>query len=64
MDHAGEDPGGFIMTIVLGVVGAFLGGFIGTRLGLGAVTGFNLGSFALAIGGAILLLIVYRLVKQ
>lgn len=59
----GRDPGGLVITIVLGVAGAFVGGFIGSQLGLGAVTGFNLGSFALATGGAILLLIVYRLVR-
>ena len=59
----GGDPGGLVITIVLGVAGAFVGGFIGSQLGLGAVTGFNLGSFALATGGAILLLIVYRLVR-
>lgn len=60
----GRDPGGFVITIGLGIAGAFVGGFLGTRLGLGAVTGFNLGSFTLAIGGAILLLILYRLVKR
>ena len=59
----GRDPGGFVITIVLGIAGAFVGGFVGTQLGLGAVTGFNLGSFVLAIGGAVLLLIIYRLVR-
>lgn len=59
----GRDPGGLVITIGIGVAGAFLGGFIGTQLGLGAVTGFNLASFGLAIGGAVLLLIVYRLFK-
>jgi uncharacterized membrane protein YeaQ/YmgE (transglycosylase-associated protein family) len=56
----GDDPGGLILTILLGVAGAFVGGFIGTRLGLGDVTGFNLGSLALATGGALLLLWVRR----
>ena len=59
----GRDPGGFIVTILLGIAGAFLGGFIGSFLGLGDVTGFNVGSLLLAIGGAILLLILYRAVK-
>ena len=64
-DHAGNaDPGGFIITIVLGVAGAFVGGYLGSALGLGAVTGFNLGSLLLAIGGAVLLLIVYRVIKR
>lgn len=59
----GSDPGGFFITILLGIAGAFLGGFIGSFLGLGDVTGFNIGSLLLAIGGAILLLILYRAVK-
>jgi uncharacterized membrane protein YeaQ/YmgE (transglycosylase-associated protein family) len=56
----GDDPGGFFMTILLGVAGAFVGGFIGSAVGLGTVTGFNLGSLALAIGGALLLLWGHR----
>lgn len=60
----GRDPGGFIITILLGIAGAFLGGFIGSMLGLGDVTGFNIGSFLLATGGAILLLIIYRFLKR
>lgn len=60
----GRDPGGFIVTILLGIAGAFVGGFIGTALGLGTVTGFNLGSFLLAIGGAVILLILYRILKR
>jgi uncharacterized membrane protein YeaQ/YmgE (transglycosylase-associated protein family) len=60
----GKDPGGIIVTILLGIAGAFVGGFIGTRVGLGSVTGFNLGSIALATGGALLLLVVYRQVKR
>jgi len=59
----GDDPGGIIVTIMIGVAGAFVGGFIGSLVGLGDVTGFNLGSIALAIGGALLLLFVYRKVK-
>ena len=60
----GKDPGGIIITILLGVAGAFVGGFIGSFLGLGSITGFNVGSFLLAIGGAVLLLLLYRLVKK
>ncbi len=37
----GKDPGGLFITIGIGIAGAFVGGFIGTKLGLGAVTGFN-----------------------
>jgi len=52
----GPDPGGLVMTVLLGIAGAFVGGFIGSALGLGSFTGFNLGSLALATGGAVLLL--------
>jgi uncharacterized membrane protein YeaQ/YmgE (transglycosylase-associated protein family) len=60
----GKDPGGFIVTTLIGIAGAFVGGYIGSFLGLGAVTGFNFGSLLLAIGGAIILLILYRVVKR
>jgi uncharacterized membrane protein YeaQ/YmgE (transglycosylase-associated protein family) len=56
----GPDPGGIVITILLGVAGAFVGGFIGSTLGLGTVTGFNVGSLALAVGGALLLLWGHR----
>ena len=58
----GDDPGGFIITILLGIAGAIVGGFIATALGFGAVTGFNIWSIIIAILGAILLLFIYRLV--
>lgn len=60
----GKDPGGFIITIVIGVAGAVIGGFIATLLGFGTVSGFNLRSFAVAIGGALLLLYLYRVLKR
>ncbi len=60
----GKDPGGLIITILIGIGGAFIGGFIGSRLGLGVVTGFNAGSILLATGGALLLLIGYRVVRK
>ena len=60
----GDDPGGIIVTILIGIAGASVGGFIGSAIGLGTVTGFNLGSLLLAIGGALLLLFVYRRIKK
>ena len=60
----GKDPGGIIVTIVIGILGAVLGGFISTALGMGTVSGFNLGSFVIAILGAILLLWLYRVMKS
>jgi uncharacterized membrane protein YeaQ/YmgE (transglycosylase-associated protein family) len=60
----GKDPGGFIITILLGIAGAFVGGFIGKLIGFGPVSGFNFGSFLIATGGAIVLLILYRIIKK
>ena len=59
----GRDPGGFIVTILIGIAGAMIGGFISTALGFGDVTGFNLSSLGIAIGGALLLLFGYRKIK-
>lgn len=60
----GKDVGGFIVTSLIGIAGAFVGGFIGSLFGFGGVDGFNLGSFATAILGAILLLFIYRTIKK
>ena len=60
----GKDPGGLIVTILIGIAGAFVGGYLGSMLGFGPVTGFNLGSIFLATGGAIVLLILYRMIKK
>jgi len=60
----GKDAGGFIVTILIGIAGAIVGGWIGTALGYGSVTGFNLGSFVTAILGSVLLLFLYRLIKN
>ena len=51
------------VTILIGIAGAFLGGFIGSLLGLGDVTGFNLVSVGLATVGALVLLGGYRMFK-
>lgn len=56
----GKDPGGIVMTTILGIVGAMLGGWIGSRLGLGRVTGFNWYSLVVATSGALLLLFANR----
>jgi uncharacterized membrane protein YeaQ/YmgE (transglycosylase-associated protein family) len=60
----GRDPGGFIITILLGVAGAVVGGWIGHSLGFGEVTGFDFRSFLIAVVGALVLLFVYRLLKS
>ena len=61
--HPGKDPGGFFVTIIIGIVGAVIGGFIASALDLGTVDGFNLGSLAIAVVGSIVLLFVYRKIK-
>ena len=58
----GDDPGGIIVTIILGIVGAFVGGFVFSLLGGSGVTGFNLGSILVATVGAIIVLAIYRAV--
>jgi len=60
----GKDPGGFLITIVIGIVGGILGGFLGSLIGLGKIESFDLGGIVIATIGAIILLIVYRLVKK
>ncbi|HTT38699.1 MAG TPA: GlsB/YeaQ/YmgE family stress response membrane protein [Burkholderiales bacterium] len=51
---------GFILDIVLGVVGAVVGGWLFTSFGMPGVTGFNLYSVLVAVVGAALLLVVYH----
>jgi uncharacterized membrane protein YeaQ/YmgE (transglycosylase-associated protein family) len=60
----GKQGFGIILTIVLGIVGALLGGWLGTLLGLGTVSGFNLGSILLATGGAIIVLLLYGALRK
>lgn len=59
----GDDPGGCLVTSLLGIVGAAVGGWIGTQLGWGAIDTFNLGSLALAVLGSILVLLIYRAIR-
>ena len=60
----GKDPGGFVITVALGIGGAFVGGYIGSFLGIGAVSGINVPSIFIATLGAIVLLAVYRALKK
>jgi uncharacterized membrane protein YeaQ/YmgE (transglycosylase-associated protein family) len=53
---------GFFLDIVLGIVGAIVGGFIFSAFGAGGVTGFNLYSMIVAIIGAIIVLVIYHAV--
>ena len=60
----GKDPGGFVLTIILGIAGAFVGGFSASRIGFGTVSGFDQRSLLAAICVAIFLLVVFRIFKQ
>jgi uncharacterized membrane protein YeaQ/YmgE (transglycosylase-associated protein family) len=60
----GKQPGGIILTIILGVVGAIVGGYIGTLLGFGDISGFNIKSMLLAVGGGVLVLFIYGLATK
>ena len=59
-----KDPGGMIVTILIGIAGAMVGGYISTFLGYGDVSGFDLRSLGIAIGGALVLLFGYRTLKK
>lgn len=62
----GDDPSmGLGSNIVVGIVGSFIGGFLGTRiLNIGKVTGFNLQSFLIAVAGSVILLFGLRAINN
>lgn len=59
----GKDPDGCIVTILIGIAGAFLGGWIGSLLGLGTVDTFNFRTLLLAILGSVIVLWLYAMVR-
>lgn len=60
----GKQGGGIIITLVLGVVGALLGGFLGSVIFGRGITEFDFGSIALAVVGALIVLLVYGAVTK
>lgn len=59
----GDDPGGFIVTTLIGIAGALLGGFIASALDIGDLDEFfDIGTWLIAIAGSLLLLLIYRMV--
>jgi len=60
----GKQGGGIILTTLLGIAGAVVGGFIGTYFGFGDVTNFDLRSMAIAVGGALLVLFVWGFARK
>ena len=58
----GDDPGGIFVTMLIGIVGAIVGGFIASALGIGDLDEFfDIGTWLIAIAGSLLLLLVYRM---
>jgi uncharacterized membrane protein YeaQ/YmgE (transglycosylase-associated protein family) len=59
----GDDPGGILVTMLLGIIGAVIGGFLGSRIfGIGLQTFWNLQTWIVAIIGSLILLAIYRLI--
>ena len=59
-----DSPGGIFATIILEIIGAVVGGFLGTLFGFGDISGFDPRSMSLAVGGGIVVLLIYRLVAK
>ena len=58
--HRGDEPTGLFATLFVGVLGALLGGFVASAVGIGSVSGFfSLGTWLIAILGAFVLLVLY-----
>jgi uncharacterized membrane protein YeaQ/YmgE (transglycosylase-associated protein family) len=60
----GKDGSGMIMTVVLGIVGAVVGGFLSNMLGFGSVNGFNVPSMVIAVIGSLLVLFIYHKISR
>jgi uncharacterized membrane protein YeaQ/YmgE (transglycosylase-associated protein family) len=60
----GKVPGGIILTIILGIIGAIVGGYIGSLLGFGDISGFDIRSMLLAVGGGVLVLCLFGLMNR
>ena len=59
-----SDPMGIVFTILLGIAGALIGGFVASQLFNWDINTFSIGGFVVAVLGALLLLFVYRLVMS
>lgn len=58
----GKDPGGIVITILIGIAGGLVGGYISSMLGIGG--GSNIVNILVATAGAVLLLWIYRMVRS
>lgn len=60
----GKDPGGWIITIIIGLLGSVVGGWIGSALGWGAVNEFSIRTLLLSTGGAVIVLWIFALLRK
>jgi uncharacterized membrane protein YeaQ/YmgE (transglycosylase-associated protein family) len=60
----GPDPGGIVVTALIGIAGAFVGGFVLSLLGLSGGSGISVASILTATLGALILLAIYRLITR
>ncbi|RRD56580.1 GlsB/YeaQ/YmgE family stress response membrane protein [Tannerella forsythia] len=60
----GKDPGGWIVTIIIGLLGAVVGGWIGSALGWGTVNEFSIRTLLLSTGGAVIVLWIFALIRK
>ena len=60
----GRDPGGIIVTIILGIVGAVVGGFISAAIFGRGIESFDIMSIIIAIIGAVIVLAIYHMVTS
>jgi uncharacterized membrane protein YeaQ/YmgE (transglycosylase-associated protein family) len=61
VNHRGE---GVLLDVILGIVGAFVGGWLFTRFGANGVTGLNLYSILVAVIGAVVVLVAYHAIRR
>lgn len=59
----GKDPGGFIVTILIGIVGSFIGNFLAGLVGIN-VAGWSLANIIVSVIGAVVLLYLYRKIAK
>ena len=62
----GEEPGpgGILGNLIVGIVGALVGGWVFRALGMGGVTGINIGSIIVAFIGAVIFLLIWRAIAK
>lgn len=60
---SGNEPKGCLLTIIVGIAGAAIGGWVGTQIGLGSISGFDLRSLGLAVIGSVVLLLLLQAIS-